>query len=159
MPCTLMEALLGFTNVGKSHSPLHTMSQCLDRIPIFYKGVVAVIYPHTHQTLRNTIMQTSLFASRASFKEKHGRTRFLSYTYSAIQNWDRHALFGPKDIQPMITRSFPGSRYEECTPQARSNILISAASRCVLQTFSSELSIPSMAHIEKGKKRKTKMKE
>ena len=82
----------------ESHSPLHTMNQCYDRIPIFYKGVVAFV-----------------------------------------------------DIQPMITRSFPG--YQDAgmyTPKQLSefweNILMSAASRNALQKFSRELINPSMAN-------------
>ena len=64
---------------------------------------------------------------------------------------DRPAIFGPKDIQPMITSCFPGSQDAGMyTPKQLSdfwdNILISAASRNVLDEFSRELIIPPMAH-------------
>ena len=64
---------------------------------------------------------------------------------------DRPAIFGPKDIQPMITRSFPGSEdagmyMPKQISEFWDNILISAASRNTLQKFSRELIIPSMAH-------------
>ena len=107
-----MEALLGFTIVGKPHSPLHTMTRCFDSIPIFYKGVVAVAEPLTRQTFLNTNVQTSLIASRTSSKAKHGRKIFLVYTYSVTQKLGPTRSFGPKDIQPMISRSFPGLQYE-----------------------------------------------
>ena len=32
------------------HSPLHTMNQCYDRIPILYEGQIQFVYPITRQS-------------------------------------------------------------------------------------------------------------
>ena len=71
--------------------------------------------------------------------------------FSFTPSPDRPANFGPKNIQPMITRSFPGSQdARNYTPKQLSEFwndtLISAASRNALQKFSGELTIPSIAH-------------
>ena len=38
-------------------SPLHTLNQCNDKIPIFYKGQIQFVDPITGQTLPNALTQ------------------------------------------------------------------------------------------------------
>ena len=135
----------------ESHSPLHTMNRCYDRIPIFYKGVVAFVDPITRQTYPNANAQNCSDRIKNLFQlDMEDKDSWFTLTPSP-EHRDRPAIFGPKDIQPMITRSFPGSQDAGMyTPKQLSefwdNILISAASRNALQKFSRELITPSMAH-------------
>ena len=39
------------------HSPLHTMSQCYDRIPILYEGETPFVHPITRQTYPDSVTQ------------------------------------------------------------------------------------------------------
>ena len=136
----------------ESHSPLHTMNQCYDRlIPIFYKGVVAFVDPRTLQTYPNANVQNYSDRIKNLFQlDMEDKDSWFTLTPSP-EHRDRPAIFGHKDIQPMITRSFPGSQdagmyTPKQLPEFWDNILISAASRNALQKFSRKLIIPSMAH-------------
>ena len=130
-----------------SHSLLHSMNQCYDRIPIFYKGVVAI----TRQTYPNANVPKCSDRNRNLFQlDMEDKDTWFTLNPSP-KHRDRPAIFGPKDIQQMITRSFPGSqdagKYTlKQVSEFWDNIFISAASRNDLEKFSRELIVPSMAH-------------
>ena len=127
------------------------MNQCYDRIPIFYKGVVAFVDPITRQTYPNANVHNCSDRNKNLFQLDMEDEDYWFTHIPSPEHRDRLAIFGPKDIQPMITRSFPGSQDAGMyTPKQLSefwdNILISPASRNAFQKFSRELIIPSLAH-------------
>ena len=126
------------------HSPLHTLNQCYDRIPILHEGQIQIVDPITRQThpaakIKNcTDRIKNLF--QFDMDEEDSR-----YTLTpGIVHQDRPAVFGPKDVSPVAVHSFPGS--QDAGMYTRSelsyfwdSILISAASRDALKKFSQKL--------------------
>ena len=74
-------ALAWLYHCPEYHSPLHTMNQCYDRIPIFYKGVAAFVDPITRQTYPNAQVQNCTHRIKNIFqrewKTKTPRSRLL----------------------------------------------------------------------------------
>ena len=99
----------------EAHSPLHTMNQRCERMPIFF-------LEQRSSCFRGPLYLPNLsLHERANFTDLHqepprknleDKNSWFTLTPSH-ENWDlcTHAFFGPNDIQPMITRSFPGSQY------------------------------------------------
>ena len=92
------------------HSPLHTMIQCYDRLPIFYIGVVAFVDPITRQAYPNANVRNSTDRMRNLFLLDMADKVTLFTLTPSPEHRDRPAIFRLKDIQPMISRSFPGSQ-------------------------------------------------
>ena len=54
----------------EAHSPFHTMNQCYDKIPIFYKNPSVLLIPSQDRLTQTPIPRTAPIASRISFKWK-----------------------------------------------------------------------------------------
>ena len=50
-------SLVSLYSCPQVRSPLHTLNQCYDKIPIYYKGQKQFAYPITRQTLPNALPQ------------------------------------------------------------------------------------------------------
>ena len=126
------------------HSPLHTMNQCYDRIPIHYKGQIQFVDPITRQThpaanIQNcndrmkNLFQFDIDQEDSWYTLKHG-----------IVHQDRPAVFGPEDVSSVAVQFIPGSQDAEIYTRSElsifwDSILISAASRNALTKFSQKL--------------------
>ena len=134
----------------EAHSPLHTMNQCYDKIPIFYKGSIQFVDPITRQTYPNANAQNCSDRIKNLFQmDMDDKDSWFTLTPNPVHR-DRPAIFGPKNIQPLTSPSLGGSQNAGMYTQNQifefwDNILISAASRNALQKFSRELITPSMA--------------
>ena len=94
----------------ESNSPLHTMNQCYDRIPIFYKRVVAFVDPITLQTYPNANLQNYSDRIKNLFQlDMDDKDSWFTIIPSP-------AFYGPKDIKPMITRFFLDQKMRKCSP-------------------------------------------
>ena len=115
------------------HSPLHTMNQCYDRIPILYEGQIQFVDPVTLQTHQAANTQNCTDRTKNLFQFDMDQ-KDSSYTLTpGIVHQDRTSVFGPKDISRVAVHSFPGS--QDARKYTRSElssfwdiILISAAS-------------------------------
>ena len=120
------------------HSPLHTMNQCYDRIPILYEGQIQFVCPITQQTHPAANVQNCTDQIKNLFQFDMDQEDSWYRLTPGIVHQDRPAVFGPKDISPVAVHSFPGSQDARMyTRSDRSNfwdsILISAASRNALK--------------------------
>ena len=126
------------------HSPLHTMNQCYDRIPILYEGQIQFVDPITRQTLPAANIQNCTDRIKNLFHVDMDQEDSWYTLTPGIVNQDRPAVFGPKDVSPVAVHSFPGS--QDAGMYTRSelssfwdSILISAASQNALKKFSQKL--------------------
>ena len=126
------------------HSPLHTMNQCYDRIPILYEGQIHFVVPITRQTHPAANIQNFTDRIKNLFQFDMDQEDSWYTLTSGIVHQDRPAVFGPKDVSPVAVHSFPGS--QDAGMYTRSelshfwdSILISAASRNALKKFSQKL--------------------
>ena len=126
------------------HSPLHTMNQCYDRIPILYEGQIQLVDPITRQTHPATNIQNYTDRVKNLFQFNMDQEDSWYTLTPGIVHQDRPAVFGPKDISPVAVHSFPGS--QDAGMYTRSelsnfwdSILISAASRNALKNISQKL--------------------
>ena len=126
------------------HSPLHTMNQCYNRIPILYEGQIHFVDPITRQTHPAANIQNCTDRIKNLFQFDMDQEDSWYTLTPGIVHQDRPAVFGPKDVSPVAVHSFPGSQDAGMyTRSERSNfwhsILISAASRNALKKFSQKL--------------------
>ena len=126
------------------HSPLHTMNQCYDRIPILYEGQIQFVDPITRQTHPAANIQNCTDRIKNLFQFDMDQEDSWYTLTPGIVHQDRPAVFGPKDVSPVAVHSFPGS--QDAGMYTRSelshfwdSILISAASRNALKKFSQKL--------------------
>ena len=126
------------------HSPLHTMSQCYDRIPILYEGQIHFVDPITRQRHPAANIQNCTDRIKNFFQFDMDQEDSWYTLTPGIVHQDRPAVFGPEDVSPVAVRSFPGS--QDAGMYTRSelsnfwvNILVSAASRNALKRFSQKL--------------------
>ena len=125
------------------HSPLHTMNQCYNRIPILYEGQIQFVDPITRQTHpAANIQKCTRIKNLFQFDMDQEDSWYTSTP--GIVHQDRPAVFGPKDVSPVAVHSFPGS--QDAGKYTRSelsrfwdSILLSAASRNALKKFSQKL--------------------
>ena len=125
------------------YSPLHTMNQCYDRIPIPYEGQIQFVDPITRQTY-----------PAANIQKCTDRIKKLSIRHGSEHSWytltpgivlqNRPAVFGPKDVSLVAVHSFPRSQdagmYTRCElSNFRDSVLTSAASRNALKKLSQKL--------------------
>ena len=122
-------------------SPLHTMNQCCERIPILYEGQIQIVDPITRQTHPAANLQKCTDRIKNLFEIDMDQENSCSTLHR-----DRPAVFGPKDVSPVAVDSSPGP--EDAGMYTRSDlssfwdsILISAASRNALKKFSQKLNV------------------
>ena len=92
------------------HSPLQTMNQCYDRIPILYEGQIHFVDPITRQThpAANTQNCTDRIKNLFQF-DMDQEDSWYTITPDIVHQ-DRPAVFGPKDVSPVAVHSFTGSQ-------------------------------------------------
>ena len=128
----------------KVYSPLHTMIQCYDKIPILYRGQIQFVDPITRQTYPHAMTQD------CSDRIKNLFQLDMDYEYSwytltpVIVHQDKPAIFGTQDISPVASHTFTGSQdagmYTRNEPKGFwDSILIHAPSRTALKKFSQNL--------------------
>ena len=126
------------------HSPLHTMNQCYDRIPIPYEGQIDFVDPITQHTHPAANIQSCTDRIRNLFQFEMDQEDSWYTLTPGIVHQDRPAVFGSKDVSHVVVHSFPGSQDAgKYTRNELSNfwdsILISAACRNALKKFSQKL--------------------
>ena len=126
------------------HSPLHTMNQCYDRIPILYEGQIQFVDPLTRQTHPPANIKNSTDRIKNLFQIDMDQDDSWYTLTPGLVHQERPAVFGSKDVPPVAVHSFPGS--QDAGMYTRSelsnfwdSILISAASRNALKKFSQKL--------------------
>ena len=126
------------------HSPLHTMNQRYDRIPILYEGQIQIVDPITRQTHQAANIQNCTDRTKNLFQFNMDQEESWYTLTPGIVHQDRPAVFGPKDVSPVAVLSVPGS--QDAGMYTRSelikfwiSILISAAYRNALKNFSQKL--------------------
>ena len=122
------------------NSPLHTLSQCYDRVAILYEGQIHFVDPSARQTQPATNIQncTDRIKNLFQFDMDQGDSW---YTLTpGIVHQDRPVVSGPEEVSPVAVHSFPGS--QDAGMYARSelssfwdSILFSAASQNALKKF------------------------
>ena len=132
------------------HSPLHTMNQCYDRIPILYEGEIRFVDPITRQTYPDAVTQNCSDRIKNLFQLDLDQEDSWYTLTPGIIHQDKPAVFGPKKVTPMTAQPLTGS--QDAGMYTRSelrgfwdNILINAASRTALKKFSQNLKFYSNA--------------
>ena len=92
------------------HSPLHTMNQCYDRIPIRYEGQLQIVDPITQQTHPAANIQNCTDRIKNLFEFDMDQEDSWCTLTPGIVHRDRPAVFGPKDVSPVAVCFFPGSQ-------------------------------------------------
>ena len=130
----------------KVHSPLHTMNQCYDKIPILYEGEIRFVDPITRQTYPDAVPQNCSDRIKNLFQIDMDQEGSWYTLTPGIVHQDRPAIFGPKKITPMSAQSLTGS--QDAGMYTRNelrgfwdNILINATSRTALKKFPQNLII------------------
>ena len=135
----------------KVHSPLHTMNQCYDRIPILYQGQIQFVDTITRQTYPNANVQNCSDRIKNLIQlDMDQEDSWYSLT-PVIVHQDKPAVFGPKEVTPVARHSLTGS--QDAGMYTRSelrgfwdNVLVNAASRSALKKFSQNLIFYSDSH-------------
>ena len=131
-------------------SPLHTLNQCCDKIPILYKGQIQFVDPITRQTLPDALPQNCSDPIKNLFQmDMDQKDSWYSLT-PEITHRDRPAVFAPKDISPFTTQKFPQSAKKGMYTKGQLSefwdaILMSSASKNALRKFTRNLMVPSNA--------------
>ena len=123
------------------HSPLHTMNQCYDRIPIYYEGQIQFVDPITRQTHPAANIQHCTDRIKNLFQFDMVQEDSWYTLTTGIVHQDRPAVFGPKEVSPVAVHSFCGSQDAGMYTRSKlcnfwDSILISAASRKASKKFS-----------------------
>ena len=92
------------------HSPLDTMNQYYDRIPILYEGQIHFVDPITRQTHPAAIIQNCTDRIKNVFHFDMDQEDSWYTLSPGIVHQDRPAVFGLKDVSPVAVQSFPGSQ-------------------------------------------------
>ena len=126
------------------HSPLHTMNQCYDRLPILYEGEIRFVDPITRQTYPDAVPQNCSDRIKNLFQLDMDQEDSWYTLTPGIVHQEKPAIFGPKQVTPMTAQTLTGS--QDAGTYTRSelrgfwdNILINAASRTALKKFSQNL--------------------
>ena len=128
-------------------SPLHTMNQCYDKIPILYKGEIQFVDPITRQTLPDALTQNCSDPIKNLFQmDMDDKDSWYSLT-PQITHRDRPAIFAPKDVSPFTNPQFPNSQKAGMYTRGQlsefwDTILMSSASKNALQKFTRKLIVP-----------------
>ena len=128
------------------HSPLHTMKQCYDRIPILYEGEIRFVDPITRQTYPDAVTQNCSDRIKNLFQLDMDQEVSWYTLTPGIVHQDKPSVFGSKKVTPMTAQPLTGS--QDAGMYTRSElhafwdkILINAASRTALNRFSQNLMI------------------
>ena len=92
------------------HSPLHTMNQCYDRIPILYEGQIQFVDPITRQTPPAANIQNCSDRIKILFQFDMDQKNSWYTLTPGIVHQKRPALFGPKDFSAVAVHSLPVSQ-------------------------------------------------
>ena len=131
-------------------SPLHTLNQCCDKIPILYKRQIQFVNPITRQTLPDALPQKCSDPIKNLFQmDMDQKDSWYSLT-PEITHRDRPAVFDPKDLSPFTTQKFLQSAKAGMYPKGQLSefwdaILMSSASKNASQKFTRNLIVPSNA--------------
>ena len=131
-------------------SPFHTMNECYDKIPIFYKGQIKFVDPITRQTLPDAMPQNCSDHIKNFFQmDMDNKNSWFSLT-PQITHRDRPAIFSPKDVAPFTRDQFAQSINAGMYTKGQltefwDNILMSSASKNALQKFTRKLIVPSQS--------------
>ena len=139
-------------------SPLHTLNQCYNKIPIFYKRQIQFVDPITRQTLPDALPQNCSDPIEILFQMDMDQKVSWYSLIPEIAHRDRPAVFAPKDISPFTTQKFPQSAKAGMYTKGQLSefcdaILRSSASKNASQKFTRNLIVPSNA--KKGPDRYT----
>ena len=94
----------------KVHSPLHTMNQCYDKIPILHSGQIQFVDPITRQTYPHATTQNCSDRIKNLFQiDMDQEDSWYSLTPGIVQQ-DKPAIFGPQDNNPVSSHTFIGSQ-------------------------------------------------
>ena len=94
----------------KVHSPLHTMNQCYDKIPIPYRGQIHFVDPITRQTCPHAMTQNRSDRIKNLFQLDMDHEDSWYTLTPGIIHQDKPAIFGPQDISPVASHTFTGSQ-------------------------------------------------
>ena len=92
------------------HSPLHTMNQCYDRIPILFEGQFLFANPITRQTHPAANIQNCTDRIKNIFQFDMDQEDSWYTLTAGMVHQDRPAVFGPKNVSPVAVHFFPGSQ-------------------------------------------------
>ena len=131
-------------------SPLHTVNQGYDKIPILYKGQIHFVDPITRKTLPDALPQKcsdpieNLIQMNVEQKDS-----WYSLTPEII-NRDRPAVSAPEDVSPFTTQKFPQSVKSGMYTTGQLGefwdaLLMGSASKIALQKFTRNWIVPSIA--------------
>ena len=128
------------------HSPLHTMSQCYDRIPILYEGEIRFVDWITRPTFPDAVTQNCSDRIKNLFQLDMDQEDSWYTLTPGIVHQVKPAVFGPKKVTPMTAQPLAGSQDAGMYKRSElrgfwDNILINAASRNALKKFSQNLII------------------
>ena len=131
-------------------SPLHTLNQCYDKIPILYKEQIKFVDPITRQTLPDALPQNCPDPIKNLFQmDKDQKDSWYSLTLE-ITLRDRPAVIAPKDISPFTTQKFPQSTKAGMYRKGQLSdfwdaLLMSSVSKNALQNFTRNMIVLSNA--------------
>ena len=121
-------------------SPLHTMNECYDKIPIVYKGQIKFVDSITRQTLPDAMPQNCSDHIKNIFQMDMDNKNSWFSLAPQITHRDRPVIFSPKDVAPLTRDQFPQSINAGMYTKGQltefwDNILMSSASKNALQKF------------------------
>ena len=126
------------------HSPLHTMGQCYDRIPIIYGSEIRFVDPIARKTYPDAVTKNCSDRIKNLFQLDMDQEDSWYTLTPGIDHQDKPAVFGPK--KATLTTAQPLFRSQDAGMYTRSelrgfwdSILINAASRAPLKKFSQNL--------------------
>ena len=143
-------SLAWFYSCPQVQSPLHTLNQCYDKLPILYKGQKQFVDLITRQTLLDALPKNSSDPIKNFFQmDMDQKDSWYSLT-PEITHRDRPALLAPKDISPFTTQKLPQSAKAGTYTKGQlsefwDDILMSSASKNALKKFTRNLIVPSNA--------------
>ena len=94
----------------KVHSPLHTMNECYDKVPILYRGKIQFVEPITRQTYPHATTQKSSDRIKNLFQTGMDQEDSWYTLMPGIVHHDKPAIFGPQDNNPVDSHTFTGSQ-------------------------------------------------
>ena len=103
----------------KVHSPLYTMNQCYDKIPILYRGKNQFVDPITRQTFPHATTQNCSDRIKKLFQLDMDQEDSWYTLTPGIVHQDKPAIFGPQDISlsaPLLLTLLLDHRMRACTP-------------------------------------------
>ena len=144
------ESLAWLYSSPQVRSPLHTLNQCYNKIPILSKRQIQFVEAITRQPLPDAMPQNCSGPIKNLFQmDMDQKDSWYSLTPEIIHR-DRPAAFAPKNNSHFTTQKFPQSATAGMYRKGQLSdfwdaILLSSASKNALQKFSRNLIVPSNA--------------